>query len=246
MSFGDNEAVKGSRKNVRHRCWLSTTAGLFATGVLVVMTNPAPAVSRAGKAPGVQSEDVLLARGINPHPTKLTVSAQPASFGDGALGKKLFQDPGLSGSGRMSCASCHDSAHAYGPPGVIPVMMGGTDMHTAGFRAVPSLRYLYRQPNFAIGPDTSSGDNDAALNLQQQAQKAASHDRVLKSAETPQAAATNLVPQRGHILGRTRGHAAKPGERAPCLIQRRWRRARRKLWSKNSKSRNMRQPFVPC
>lgn len=76
-------------------------------------------------------------------------------------------------------------------------MIGGLDMHTAGFRAVPSLRYLYRQPAFTIGPDATSGDNDAAPNLQQQAQQAAGHDKVLKSAQAPQAAAVNLVPQGG-------------------------------------------------
>ena len=97
----------------------------------------------------------------------------------------------------MSCASCHDSDHAYGPPGALPVMIGGLNMHTAGFRAVPSLRYLYRQPAFTIGPDTSSGDNDAAPNLQQQAQQALGHDKVLKTAQSPQAAAVNLVPQGG-------------------------------------------------
>jgi cytochrome c peroxidase len=76
-------------------------------------------------------------------------------------------------------------------------MNGGPDMHATGFRAVPSLRYLYRQPTFAIGPDTSSGDNDAAPTVQRQAQQALSHNKVLKSALAPQAAAANLVPQGG-------------------------------------------------
>ncbi len=113
------------------------------------------------------------------------------------LGRKLFYDPGLSGSGKMACASCHDPAHAYGPSGAEPVIVGGADMHTPGFRAVPSLGYLYRQPPFAIGPDTSSGDNDTTPNLQQEAQAALAHDKVLKTALSPQAAATNLVPQGG-------------------------------------------------
>lgn len=113
------------------------------------------------------------------------------------LGRKLFRDARLSGSGQMSCSSCHDAASAYGPRDAAPVMIGGADMHTAGVRAVPSLRYLYRQPAFSIGPDTTSGDNDAAPNLQQQAQQALGHDKVLKSALSPQAAATNLVPQGG-------------------------------------------------
>lgn len=69
-------------------------------------------------------------------------------------------------------------------------------MHTAGFRAVPSLRYLYRQPAFSIGPDTS-GDKDVAPNIQLQAQQAAGHQKILKTAAAPQAAAVNLVPQGG-------------------------------------------------
>lgn len=96
----------------------------------------------------------------------------------------------------MACSSCHSEAHAYGPPGAAPVVIGGRDLHTAGFRAVPSLRYLYRQPPFTIGLDTS-GDNDAALNLQQKAQLAAGHDKALKTAAEPQAASANLVPQGG-------------------------------------------------
>jgi cytochrome c peroxidase len=144
-----------------------------------------------------RSDSVLLAKGINPHPVTLVVPPVRPLSAMAQLGRKLFHDASLSGSGRMSCASCHNPAHAFGPPDAVSVMIGGPDMHTAGFRAVPSLGYLYRQPAFAIGPDTSSGDNDAAPNLQQQAQQAVAHDKVLKTAAAPQAAATNLVPQGG-------------------------------------------------
>lgn len=54
------------------------------------------------------------------------------------LGRKLFFDPALSRSGRMSCASCHDPTFAYGPPAHLP----------PGKRAVPSLRYLQAIPQF--------------------------------------------------------------------------------------------------
>ena len=55
-----------------------------------------------------------------------------------ALGAKLFRDPSLSGTGTISCASCHDPLHAFGPPrGLAP-----------GNRAVPSLRYLQTIPQF--------------------------------------------------------------------------------------------------
>src|SRR5450755_249270 len=42
-----------------------------------------------------------------------------------AVGGKLFFDPSLSASGRMSCATCHDPAHGFGPPNALPVQLGG-------------------------------------------------------------------------------------------------------------------------
>jgi cytochrome c peroxidase len=60
----------------------------------------------------------------------------------GALGKAVFLDPSLSGSGRLSCASCHSPAHAYGPPNGMAVQMGGRSLDRQGVRAVPSLRYV--------------------------------------------------------------------------------------------------------
>ncbi len=65
-----------------------------------------------------------------------------------ALGRRMFFDAGLSASGRMSCASCHDPAHAFGPPNDLPVQRGGATMKEAGVRAVPSLRYLQAVPPF--------------------------------------------------------------------------------------------------
>ena len=43
----------------------------------------------------------------------------------GALGKKIFFDPSLSASGRISCASCHSPSHAYAPPNGLAVQLGG-------------------------------------------------------------------------------------------------------------------------
>jgi len=60
----------------------------------------------------------------------------------GALGKKIFFDASLSRSGRMSCASCHSPAHAYGPPNGLAVQLGGPGLDRQGARAVPSLRYV--------------------------------------------------------------------------------------------------------
>jgi cytochrome c peroxidase len=76
------------------------------------------------------------------------------------LGRKMFFDPSLSGSGQLACASCHSPAHAYGPPNDLVVQFGGPDLKRQGLRAVPSLRYLEHAPNFSIGPSTEMADND--------------------------------------------------------------------------------------
>lgn len=66
-----------------------------------------------------------------------------------ALGKQLFFDSSLSASGRMSCATCHSAAHAYGPANGLPVQRGGVHLDRQGLRAVPSLRYtLNRTPKW--------------------------------------------------------------------------------------------------
>jgi cytochrome c peroxidase len=60
-----------------------------------------------------------------------------------ALGRAMFFDAGLSASGKMSCASCHSPAHAYGPPDARIALPGGPQMNRSGFRNTPSLRYLH-------------------------------------------------------------------------------------------------------
>ncbi len=79
------------------------------------------------------------------------------------LGRRLFFDPTLSASGRLACASCHDPAHAYGPPGERAVMPGGKDMRQSGLRAVPSLRYLQAVPAFTEHFFDSDDEGDASV-----------------------------------------------------------------------------------
>ena len=64
------------------------------------------------------------------------------------LGRALFADRTLSASGRVSCATCHDPAHAYGPAGNRPVQFGGASLALPGLRAVPSLTYRQGVPSF--------------------------------------------------------------------------------------------------
>ncbi len=78
-----------------------------------------------------------------------------------ALGKRIFSDQSLSASGRVACASCHDPAHAHSQPNALPVQTGGAQLDAAGFRAVPSLRYLRLTPAFHFETDgTPAGGFD--------------------------------------------------------------------------------------
>jgi len=65
-----------------------------------------------------------------------------------ALGKKIFFDPSLSASGKMSCASCHSPQFAFGPPNARSTQLGGIDLKDMGTRAAPSLRYQQNVPAF--------------------------------------------------------------------------------------------------
>lgn len=65
-----------------------------------------------------------------------------------ALGARLFVDPRLSPSGKVACATCHDPAHAFGPPNGLAVQRAGGDLRQPGLRAVPSIRYLQAVPAF--------------------------------------------------------------------------------------------------
>lgn len=74
-----------------------------------------------------------------------------------ALGRAMFFDASLSASGRVSCASCHDPAHAWGPPNAEPVQQGGGKARA--FRAAPSLRYLQSLPPFEEHHFDNEGDD---------------------------------------------------------------------------------------
>jgi cytochrome c peroxidase len=64
------------------------------------------------------------------------------------LGKQMFFDPSLSGSGSMSCASCHDPKFGFAPPNALPVQLGGAHLDQPGLRNVPALTYIQSSPPF--------------------------------------------------------------------------------------------------
>lgn len=87
------------------------------------------------------------------------VPAPPASTLSLAAqaGQKIFFDQALSGSGKMSCASCHSPDFAYGPPNNLSVQFGDVDLKKQGQRAVPSLRYTQYTPAYADLLDNPDG-----------------------------------------------------------------------------------------
>ncbi|MGD0851190.1 cytochrome-c peroxidase [Bradyrhizobium sp.] len=132
--------------------------------------------------------------GENPHPIHLVRRPVAPLSAMAQLGREMFYDPSLSSSGKMSCASCHSPDHAYGPPNDGPVMLGGPALTQQGARAVPSLTYLERQPDFSIGPDDRESEN---VNLAQQAEIGKTADRAQKTATQTSQSAANIVPQGG-------------------------------------------------
>jgi cytochrome c peroxidase len=132
--------------------------------------------------------------GENPNPIQLVRRPVAPLSAMAQVGRQIFHDPSLSSSGQLSCASCHSPDHAYGQPNDGPVMFGGPTLARQGARAVPSLTYLERQPDFSIGPDDREAEN---VNLAQMATLAQTSTRTQKTATQTSQSAVNLVPQGG-------------------------------------------------
>lgn len=153
-------------------------------------------LSLAGAVFAVETQGLAGATplGVNPNPVHLYRPPVAPLSAMALLGKEIFYDASLSSSGALSCASCHSPDHAYGPPNDGPVMLGGATRSRQGARAVPSLTYLERQPNFSIGPD--KGDDDNIIDLAQMASIGQQAARTTKTAGGTGASA-NIVPQGG-------------------------------------------------
>nr|WP_244851779.1 cytochrome c peroxidase [Caballeronia sp. SL2Y3] len=172
------------RRALRVTALLIVAAGAF--GVYAVV-----APSRVPAAIGDIVENLT---GANAHPVVLQRPPAVQLSAVAQLGKRIFFDRSLSASGQQSCASCHDPAHAFGPPNDLAVQQGGPHLTLPGYRPPPSLMYLYRQPAFSIGPD--QGDADEAPDLAKLAAQASGTARAQKSAGVAPAAPA-MVPQGG-------------------------------------------------
>jgi cytochrome c peroxidase len=111
---------------------------------------------------GAASAAAPLGDGANPHPVVLVRPPAAPLSAMARLGERVFFDRNLSASRARSCADCHSPQHAFGPPGDLAVMNGGATLARPGLRAVPSLMYLERQPNFSIGPDDPESEGAPA------------------------------------------------------------------------------------
>jgi cytochrome c peroxidase len=88
-----------------------------------------------------------------PEQTRSTAPAGAALSSEARLGDKIFHDPSLSASGRISCATCHDAAHAFTPANDLPVQPGGPLLDRAGTRQSPAIRYLIQNTAFFFAGD---------------------------------------------------------------------------------------------
>ncbi len=174
--------------------WLTLTLGVVAV----------PCIEKARAIASDSGVQRLPASGENPSPIRLVRPPTAPLSAVAQLGQAIFHDRALSASGQQSCASCHDPANHYGPPGDLPVMPGGPTLHAQNDRAAPSLGYLERQPPFSVGPDK---DEDETSSLAQMVAAGRGAARAVKraagigqsaigqSAIGPSAA--NMVPQGG-------------------------------------------------
>lgn len=153
-------------------------------------------LSLAGAVFAVETQGLAEATpsGVNPNPVHLYRPPVEPLSAMARLGKAIFFDASLSSSGALSCASCHSPDHAYGPSNDGPVMLGGASLSRQGARAVPSLTYLERHPNFSIGPEKADDDN--VIDLAQMAALGQQAARTTKTAGGTGASA-NIVPQGG-------------------------------------------------
>ena len=194
----------------RHACILGFGLTLGGCAWLAampspVMAGPDPAIhpggsgatAKAGSGATAKARSGATAKaesGWNPHPIHMVRPPAGPLSAMALLGRQVFFDRSLSASGKLACASCHSPQHSYGPPNGAPAMIGGPALASQGVRAVPSLMYLERQPNFSIGPDNEENET---VSLTQMAALGETAARTQKTAHDTAQTAANVVPQGG-------------------------------------------------
>jgi len=199
--FSPAMLLNAPRPSIAHSPMCASARAPFSVLLCVVVALPSC-------RPGGTARD---APRINPHPIALHRPKRQPLSAAAQLGRELFFDPALSASGRMSCGSCHAANAAYGPPDSKAVQLGGLAGDAQGGRAVPSLRYLSRIPNFEIGPDTTG---EEPLDMNARAAQAAGAPPAQKKAGAR--AAPPLVP-RGGLFWDGRSNTLQDQARGPLF-----------------------------
>jgi len=130
----------------------ATTLGLVLMGTAHAQDS-GHGVEDSGRNAAVAS------RGAADKPFYAAFVPMPPAAALTALGRQLFADPSLSASGKMSCATCHDPQHDFGPANNLSVQRGGADGRRFGVRAVPSLKYTHNVPPFTEHFVDDDGDD---------------------------------------------------------------------------------------
>ena len=127
-------AVREGRRRRRRQGKLGPPCASACRGIAdYCRGNPAGFAAAPGPSqPDAQAAQVLLADGENPYPMKLQRPPSAPLSAMALVGQKIFFDASLFGSGKLACASCHDPARAYGPPGAAPAMLGGHESAAPG------------------------------------------------------------------------------------------------------------------
>ena len=144
-------AVVTQAVNLLHIQVPSARLPTVRAGLSAVMLASAMAISGCGAGGGANGPTIAPAAGSTGGASATPTSMSPAAL----LGEKIFADASLSASGRLSCASCHDPAHAHAQANSLATQLGGADGTVAGTRAAPSLRYLAQSPTFSLGNGNS-------------------------------------------------------------------------------------------
>lgn len=113
--------------------------------------------------PAIALAGCLLAGAVMADTTAPAGSAVPAGStarlsAVARIGKRMFYDRRLSGSGELSCASCHDPAAHFAPANGLAVQTGGARLDRPGIRATPTLTYKYLTQAFSIGPENAASE----------------------------------------------------------------------------------------
>jgi Cytochrome c peroxidase len=94
----------------------------------------------------------------NPHPVRLVRPKAAPLSAMALLGRSIFYDSTLSATGKRSCATCHRPEDAYASPDRSDIALAAVGRTGGIVRAIPSLRYAYRAPDFSIGPELDDVD----------------------------------------------------------------------------------------